>query len=211
MGELFEGTDGIRGVERELGYYQGLADCRFDEIERLTAMLTRITMPLDGTRGENPGGVPPEFWSRKYEQLARGYDAVAKTNEELRDELDESERKATDAQRELESANKENFILAKKAEMLEEELKKLRDNLEFAVLCLPGGGGATDGAWHVDGNLKDNFVAVYDMDGETNGTRLLWSSRIEKGHKARIVVASDCCEAYRKFDRGLKGADNGGK
>lgn len=211
MSEPIETRDVSRNAERECGYYEGLADGRLDEIYRLTDILTRNVDTSGRTKDARPCDVGPDFWRRKYETLARGYDSVAKTNKELRNELAESTRKATDAQRELESSNKDNYILSRKAEKLEEELKKLRENLKFAVLCLPSGGGATDGAWHVDGNLKDNVVAVYDMDGETNGARLLWSSRIKKGHKARIVVASDVCEAYRKFDRGLRGADNGGK
>ena len=211
MSEPIETRDVSRNAERECGYYEGLADGRLDEIYRLTEILTRNVDTSGRTKEARPCDVGPDFWRRKYETLARGDDAVVKKNEELRNELAKSTRKEADAQRELESSNKDNFILSKKAEMLEFELKKLRDNLEFAVLCLPGGGGATDGAWHVNGNLKDDCVAVYDMDGETNGTRLLWSSRIEKGHKARIVVASDGCEAFQRFNRGLRGADNGGK
>lgn len=211
MSEEIVSKDGNRELERECGYYQGLAEGRRGEIERLAAIITRGradagTIPT--TQATPPGDCTAEFWRRKYEASRQDCEARKKANEELRTALAEAGGKVQDVQRLLVSANGENCKLSRTVDMQNDELKRLRENLEFAVLCLPGGGGATDGAWHVSGDNSEHVIAVYEMDADERVPRLIWSRNIEEHHKARVVVAKDLREALAKFDKGWKGAYN---
>lgn len=211
MSEAIVSKDGNRELERECGYYQGLAEGRRGEIERLAAIITRgraDTGTIPTTQATPPGDCTSEFWRRKYEASRQDCEGLKKANEELRTALALAENQAQNVQRELESANGDNFKLGRKVESLFDELKRLRENLEFAVLCLPGGGGATDGAWHVSGDNSEHVIAVYDMDSDERVPRLIWSRNIEARHKARVVVAKDTRDALAKFDKGWKGAYN---
>lgn len=211
MSEEIVSKDGNRELERECGYYQGLAEGRRGEIERLAAIITRGRADagtITTTQATPPGDCTAEFWRRKYEASRQDCEARKNANEELRNALVAAENRAQKVQEELETANGENFKLGRKVESLFDELKRLRENLEFAVLCLPGGGGATDGAWHVSGDNSEHVIAVYEMDADERVPRLLWSYNIEEHHKARVVVAKDLREALAKFDKGWKGAYN---